>query len=199
VLAPALYRRWDWRLPAAALVTGVLLYLPYIGVGRRVLGFLPGYADEEGLTAGSGFFPLALLQQVVLLPSYALLAYIAIGAALMVSLSLYVIFRPAPAKIALGGATLLLTAFTILISPHYPWYFTWIVPFLCFRPSAALIYLTGSASLFHGLIWTPGRLTLNVAIYGPFVLLLIVEIFRSRERFLHPLNEGGRFDQSRAA
>jgi alpha-1,6-mannosyltransferase len=40
--APALYRRWDWRMPAAFAVTLLLLYAPYLGVGTGVFGFASG-------------------------------------------------------------------------------------------------------------------------------------------------------------
>jgi hypothetical protein len=200
VLAPALYRRWDWRLPAAAVVTCVLLYLPYIGVGRQVLGFLPGYLEEEGLTAEGGFFALTILQGIVSLPRAAPLVYVAIAVIILMSMAFYAIFRLRPEQIAIGVAAILITTFTAFLSPHFPWYFTWIVPFLCFMPSAALIYLTTSASLLHGLVWTTDRLPLNVAIYAPFVLLLVIEIVaRPSARGLYFLNEGARLEHSRAA
>jgi hypothetical protein len=48
VLVPALWRRWDWKLPVALLVTLLLGYFPYaLEAGGRVLGFLPGYLGEE--------------------------------------------------------------------------------------------------------------------------------------------------------
>ncbi len=46
IIVPALYRRWDWRLPAALAATIVCLYLPYLSVGRDVLGFLPAYIER---------------------------------------------------------------------------------------------------------------------------------------------------------
>ena len=46
-LTPSLYRRWDWRMPAAFAATALLLYLPFLSVGAKVFGFLGGYAGEE--------------------------------------------------------------------------------------------------------------------------------------------------------
>ena len=59
VLAPALWRPaksnfGDWRWPAAFIAVIVAAYLPYIGVGSRALGFLPGYVAEENLGSGGG-------------------------------------------------------------------------------------------------------------------------------------------------
>ena len=57
----------------------------------------------------------------------------------------------------LWGAMVLAVAFLVLLSPHYAWYFAWLVPFLCFYPSAALIYLTciGQLALHRTLAAAP--------------------------------------------
>ena len=44
----------------------------------------------------------------------------------------------------------LATAFTILLAPHFSWYFAWLVPFLCFLPEAPLLYLTVASFLLYG-------------------------------------------------
>src|SRR5262249_32396315 len=65
VLLPVLYRRWSWPMPVAFAGAIVAGYLPFIGVGWRVFGFLPGYAGEEGFDAsGAGFYLLSLLHEV---------------------------------------------------------------------------------------------------------------------------------------
>ncbi len=62
VALPSFWRPWDWRVPAAVLATIVLGYLPYLGVGRGVLGFVTtgGYLGEEGFADGEGFWLVAL-------------------------------------------------------------------------------------------------------------------------------------------
>ena len=60
VLAPALWRPdksnlGDWRWPAAFIAVIFAAYLPYIGIGSRALGFLPGYVAEENFGSGSRF------------------------------------------------------------------------------------------------------------------------------------------------
>ncbi len=199
-LAPALYRRWDWRFPAAAAVTAVLLYMPYISVGRQVLGFLSGYAEEEHLTQGGGFFLVGLLEKFGPVPSTAPVVYAGFAALVLAALALVAIFRPAKERPSLVAATMIMTAFTILLSPHFPWYFTWIVPFLCFQPSAALIYLTGSAALLYGNIWVIDQLALSAAIYGPFVVIVLIEMFLGRGRLTRlASSEGGRLDHRSSA
>jgi hypothetical protein len=199
VIAPALYRRWDWRFPVAAIAAAIILYLPYIGVGWRVLGFLPGYAQEEALTAGSGFFLLAAIGTLVPLPQWAPLAYMLMGFAVLAAIALFAIFRCAPEAVAVASAMLLLGVFTVFLSPHLAWYFTWIIPFLCFRPSPALIYLSGAAPLLYRMIWDPGELRLNAALYVPFALLLSFEIFAGQRRSaMEVLDDGKRLPNRRA-
>ncbi|MDT7542267.1 MAG: alpha,6-mannosyltransferase [Acidobacteriota bacterium] len=63
-LAPALYRRWNWRTPVAFVSIIVAAYLPYLSVGlRRAAGFLAGYAEEEGLQNGTRFYLLSLARR----------------------------------------------------------------------------------------------------------------------------------------
>ena len=56
---PAFWRPWDWRVPAAVAATVVLCYLPYLGAGRGVLGFvttrLPRRRRFHGRRAASGW------------------------------------------------------------------------------------------------------------------------------------------------
>ncbi len=61
------------RRQAAALQGGsaefvamiVVAYLPYLSVGpKAVLGFLPGYASEQGLVSGEQFYLLSLARKV---------------------------------------------------------------------------------------------------------------------------------------
>lgn len=182
VIAPALYRRWGWRMPAAALLVAVAVYLPYLGVGRGVLGYLPGYAEEESLTTGTGFFLLGALGQVTALPAWTTAAYGLAGLAVLAGLALAAVFRPRPEAVSLVFALLLLGTFTLILSPHVAWYFTWLVPFLCFRPSLALVYLTGSAPFLYGLVWDPGDVARSALLYVPFGAILAWELSAGRLR-----------------
>jgi hypothetical protein len=273
VIAPALYRRWNWRFPAALLVVVIALYLPYLGVGREVLGFLPAYLHEENLSSGTGFFLLSAIAAWVPLPGWADPAYVLAGLAVLASAGAAVLLRrgavavplrsgsatlPAPRKattvplprdaaavslprdtaavplpsnaaalplphddesltlprdagtsvlprygyaaaVPLGSALLLLALFTVLLSPHLAWYFAWTIPFLCFRPSWAWIYLSGAAPLLYAIIWAPGLLKLQAALYLPFVLILIVEtIVRLRMPRLEAPNDQQSLESRRA-
>jgi len=191
VIAPALYRRWGWRMPAALFAVVILLYLPYLGVGWHVLGFLPGYAQDEGLTTGNGFFLLSALNSVLPLPPWATAAYVIPACAVLTSLAWAVLMRRHPAVLSMTAALVLLAVFTLLLSPHLAWYFTWIIPFLCFKPSWALIYLSATAPLLYKVIWTPGTVPLHAALYLPFAIILAIEMrLGSRRPPLESLDDG---------
>jgi alpha-1,6-mannosyltransferase len=77
---------------------------------------------------------------------------------------------------------LLAVTFVFLVSPHYPWYFAWLVPFLCFYPLAGVVYLTCAVSLLYFGHWPP-TLWDQLPIYGPCILILIAEfVLRSRRK-----------------
>jgi alpha-1,6-mannosyltransferase len=181
VAGPALYKRWDWRLPAAFIATIVVLYLPYLGAGPKVLGFLGRYLSEEGIDKGSGIFIWQLLGAALPLQAQAFAFYFPAAALAMAGLALFVILRDQRPGADLAGAMLLAVAFTILVSPHYAWYFAWLVPFLCFLPVVGVIYLTCAASYLYFAHWPPS-VSEGLVIYGPCVVLLIAEFALRRRK-----------------
>ena len=181
VTGPALYKRWDWRLPLAFVVTVAALYLPYIGAGAKVFGFLGGYMSEEGLDRGSGIFWWQLIGAFVSLPQQAFSFYLGAGALVMAVLALVAMFRPQRPDADLAGAMLLAVAFTLLVAPHYAWYFAWLVPFLCFYPVVGVIYLTCAVSLLYFAHWPP-TLWESLPIYVPCILILVTEFALRRRR-----------------
>lgn len=102
-------------VPAAAVLAA--LYLPYVLLSHSsVLGYLSGYAEEEGYEDASSGSRYALLR--LLLPdSWALPAVIA-G---MLAVSLYVIRRGDPERPWSGALLVTGTAF-LLMTPGYSWY-----------------------------------------------------------------------------
>jgi len=143
-IAPALWRRWDWRLPAAGLATVVAGYAVYGSVGWRVLGYLPGYGAEEGLESGSGVLWLRLLALSGRLPGWAGGAWIALAGLALLALAGWVAWRQPPA-----GALLLAGATMLVVTPHYPWYLGWVtyLTVLWLRPWA--VWLTALGPLLY--------------------------------------------------
>ncbi len=172
-LAPAIWRRWDWKLPAGFAAAVLLLSMPYLGAGSKIFGFAGGYADEGGLTTGDGFLGAALLKQAGL-GTWSLSVFLAGAALLLGALALLAVYRRDPERPDLQCAGALVTAFLVLFSPPHAWYFLWLVPFLCFSPSLAVLYLTVAASALYRLGWPPS-LQGAAVMYGPFLLLLIFE------------------------
>jgi hypothetical protein len=182
VLFPALYRRWDWKMPVAAAATAIIAYLPFIGAGNAVLGFLPGYLQEEGLQSGAGFFLWNLVRSVPPLEHLGPALYLALAAAALLALAVHSLFTAEGRYLA--AALTLAVAAMVLLSPHYPWYFVWIVPLICFTPRASALYLTVACPLLY---FVPGgaelegvRMPFEWAIYGPFTALVAFELWRGR-------------------
>jgi hypothetical protein len=180
VAGPALYRRGDWRMPVTFLVTLALLYAPYLGAGRAVFGYLSGYADEEGLRSGDGIFLWSLLRSCFHLPEHAVQYFAPLAAVLMLAVAVWLQFSHRwRAHDTWTAAFGLASLFTLLVSPHDPWYFTWLVPFLCFRLTAAHIWLTGACTLMY-VLPHPNGLAVQSLLYVPFIVLLLWQFFFGR-------------------
>ena len=191
VLLPALYRRWGWTMPVVFTAAVVAGYLPFIGVGWRVFGFLPGYAGEEGFDAdGSGFYVLALLRHLSPLAELSGRGYVIATLGILVTLGAAIVFSRAatrsPAPYA--AAAVLATSFMVLVSPHYPWYFTWLIVFACFIRSAALLWLTTACFLLYlvpvgtHIVRDDYRLAIESIIYLPFAVLAAIDLWYHRRR-----------------
>ena len=183
VLFPALFRRWGWRMPVAFAVVIVVAYLPFVSVGWRVLGFLPGYAAQEGFdAAGAGFYLLGLLRHVPALAALSARVY-AIGAlAILATLGAAFAFTRDGVRLLFTAAAVLATAFIVLVSPHYPWYFAWLIVFACFVRSFSLFWLTNACLLLYlipgyAFVQNDDRFAIETMIYGPFAALALLDIW----------------------
>ena len=181
VLLPAFYRRGSWRMPLVFCVTLAAGYLPYLSVGaRRVLGFLPGYASEEGLQSGERYFLLQVARSLFGERHAAVAAYVVFALVVMCALAAWSLLRrERDERDCARRAALLAAAFTVLLSPHYTWYFAWLVAFLPVagaRQLAPLLCLTVASFMLYG-TWlgdAPAQmLRLNLSIYLPPALLLV--------------------------
>ncbi len=198
VLAPALWRPaksnlGDWRWPAAFVAVIVAAYLPYLGVGARVLGFLPGYVTEENLASGSGFWLLDVARRAVPVP---LAVYLALAVTVMAGLAVGALRRPPDPRASLPWATALGTAAMFLASPHYPWYFVWLVLLLTAAPWWPAWWPTLTAVLLYWDAKT-GRVPLWVGctIYGGVAVLFCVDM---TWRFFFAARSGAQHGTQRA-
>jgi alpha-1,6-mannosyltransferase len=189
VLLPALYRRWGWMMPAAFAAAIVVAYLPFIAVGSRVLGFLPGYAVENGFGGGgAGLYLLSLLHHLPALAGLSARVYEAAALAILAALGIGVLFVRASALSPMMSAAAIATVFMVLVSPHYAWYFAWLIVFACFIRSFALLWLTNACLLLYlipgGIIIAgDGRqFAVESIIYGPFAALALLDLWYYRRR-----------------
>jgi hypothetical protein len=122
IAAPALLRRQPWKVALAAVGTFALLYVPYLlTTGIGVLGYLPGYLNEEGYGSGSRFALISLL-----VPKQ---AAIFVAGALLVVTAVLVWWKTDPARPWLGQVVMIGTTL-LIVSPRYPWYALMLVPFI---------------------------------------------------------------------
>jgi alpha-1,6-mannosyltransferase len=186
VLIPAVYKRWGWKMPVAFALTIVVAYLPYLGVGLHgVLGFLPGYAQEEGLVGGGHFYALNVAR-TVFGANVSAVAFLVFALMLMSAVAVWALFRDIQRQNVMKSGMVLATAATALFAPRFSWYFAWLVPFLCFAPSLAVFYLTATSFVlyFGWLIDSPDQMfRLNSFLYAPFLLLAAVEFWFHYSRF----------------
>jgi hypothetical protein len=114
LIAPAIACRRPVAVASAAVAAVAAVYLPHLlAVGGHVLGYLPGYLQQEGYGNGTRF---ALLRQV-LPQAWCAPAAVAIMAATALIVMRYTDpLRPADGAVVMVGAAL------IVSSPAYPWY-----------------------------------------------------------------------------
>ncbi|MBA3752986.1 MAG: DUF2029 domain-containing protein [Nitrospira sp.] len=181
ILFPALYQRWGWKMPVAFAATIGLAYLPYLSVDSGVVGFLPGYADEEGLVSGTRFFIFNAVQRMIPGWHVSTMGFVAFAFAVVFALAMWSVWARdrSPHDFILRGL-LLASGSMILLSPHYPWYFGWLVPLLCIVPFVPLLYLTAASFVLYG-TWmgeTPELMfSLNLFLYVPFAAVCVMDVW----------------------
>ncbi len=189
VLLPAFFWRWKWAMPLIFVAGIIVGYLPFSGVGWPVFGFLPGYAGEEGFDAGgAGFYLLSLLRYLPPLAGLSGQAYVIGAAALLVALAAAIVLTRDNTGSPFAAGAVLAATFTILVSPHYPWYFAWLIVFACFIRSVALLWLTTACLLLYlvpvglHIVRDDYRLAVESMIYGPFAALAAIDLWYYRRR-----------------
>ncbi len=151
ILAPGMLYHRPLRFTVTAVLTFVILYLPYLLIsGGAVIGYLPGYLAEEGYSGGqSRRFTLV---KIVVPDGWATPT----GVVLLLLIAAYVwrtvdSSRPWDKQVVMVGATLLIA------SPGYPWYSLLLVPLIAlsgrfeyFGIPVALTIMYLSAGQFDG-------------------------------------------------
>ena len=141
IALPLFFRRSGWRAFPVSAAVAVVLSWPYLGAGWNLLAGAGTYAEKwrnnEGLygllMAASGHEPVAL----------------GLVLGVLAGLALYLAWlRAEPLR-----ACYLLLATVLLLAPTvFPWYLTWLVPFLCFFPNPALLLWTTTVLLSYHVV-----------------------------------------------
>jgi alpha-1,6-mannosyltransferase len=155
ILLPAIYKRWDKKLPIAFAMTIIVCYVPYVvGAGAGVLGFLPQYAKEEGLQSGEGYYILVLIDYILgwcgVVHDLPPAIFTSIALAVLGAIAVWAFYRQAPFRREnceaqgqwIFSAFILALTFLTLLSSYYPWYYSSLALFLCFVPNSAALALT---------------------------------------------------------
>ena len=135
LLLPALLNRGQRITGGAAFaITIVLLYVPFLGAGRKVLGFLPIYLQNpyESFNLGLKAVMVQLLPQI----HYSLWSIVFLLG--LAAAGFYVFFKDKNPNLSIRYAFILMGLLVVLMPASlHPWYVIILIPFLCFYPAVA--------------------------------------------------------------
>jgi alpha-1,6-mannosyltransferase len=188
VLFPALYQRrpngkLDWKMPSAFAAVAVC-YVPYLSVGKGVLGFFGGYVDEEGMATGTRYFLLDLTQHMPGIHDLPKAVFVAFVALVYGGITLWTwrtsCWQGSAPEAFLAPAFALALALMLLFSPHYPWYVAWLIPFLVLIPSLTVFTYVGGmfylCTTAMAVGYGPQQYKLNEILYSAVAVAFIIEI-----------------------
>ena len=175
IILPAVLK--DKKIGGSFLFGAVFLslYLPYLGVGKRILGFLPEYFENpyESFNLGLKAYLLKLI------PSVDQMAFTVLFAAILSISAAVVWIKQKDVLSSLRLAYILATLHTLLASASFhPWYALWIIPFLALFPSPAWLYFSFALTLSYLAYVQPQHLLpewVRHVEYIPFFVLLALE------------------------
>lgn len=168
ILLPAVAQKKKFRVVLLFSAIFSLLYLPYIGAGRKVAGFLPEYFANPDESVNLGlkgylleFFPGA--DPMVFTWVFAVILLCVAGLSWIKSRDSASALRY---SYYLASLQIVLTAASL-----YPWYVVWIIPFLALFVSPAWFYFSFAVCLSYlGYGWV------RHVEYIPFFMLLSAEL-----------------------
>ena len=178
VALPAFFSspRRNLRLLAALLAMTALAYAPFLSVGAHVLGFLPGYVQQEGISTGGRYYllhqieqlanhlpgnPVALLARSPLAILSATTWYEGGIVAAMMACAGWCWLRPATSmRDSADRIALLFIVLLTLATPSQPWYMLLLLICAPLVRRALLLpvsIVVGSAGFGYLYEWFPGR------------------------------------------
>ncbi len=175
---PAFFQKGRWRMPAVFAAIVASGYACYSSVGLGVSGYLPGYIQEEGLNSGTRFFLLSLANRS-LHNTIPMIAYIAFCAVTMTAICIWALRRGSHPNAFILSALVIATMLNVFYSPHYPWYYLWLLPYLAIVPWRPAFYIVAASTyLFGTSLGAPGEpmYHLNILLYSGFAFMLAYDL-----------------------
>ncbi|MGD8962295.1 MAG: glycosyltransferase 87 family protein [Desulfobacterales bacterium] len=147
LLLPALLNRGQ-RITGllAFAITILLLYMPFLGAGRKVLGFLPIYLQNpyESFNLGLKTVLIQLLPQI----NYSLWSIVFLLG--LAAAGLAVFFKDKHPNPTIRYAFILMGLLVVLMPASlHPWYVIIVIPFLCFYPAVAWLLFSCMVTLSY--------------------------------------------------
>ena len=161
-------------MPAIFAAIVAVGYACYSSVGLGVFGYLPGYAQEEGLDSGTRFFLLTLANRTMH-TAISPITYTASCAVVMAGICIWALRRGSQPYAFIFSALVIATMLNAFYSPHYPWYFLWLLPYLAIVPWRPAFYLVAASTYLFGTnLGAPGEpmYHLNILLYSGFAFML---------------------------
>jgi alpha-1,6-mannosyltransferase len=184
VLLLAFGRRLTTRMMLLSVSIIAAGYALYASVGSGVLGFLAGFTREEGLNTGDRYFFLVWAHRYMHVPFWP--GFYIVGSTLILAgIAFWGMARFREPKQMLGLALAISIATTMLFSPHYPWYFLWILPFAVMLRYLPAIVLTVEATYwFSTELALPGEkmFRMNEYMYCIFLAAVVTDLLVRQRR-----------------
>ncbi|UCG11289.1 MAG: hypothetical protein JSU72_12115 [Deltaproteobacteria bacterium] len=124
----------------------LILHLPYLSAGRKIVGFLPVYLKSpyESFNLGLKYF----LMRTFPSSDHFFLTKIFVGIVLAVSLAVF--FKQKDKKAVLKYSYILISMQLIFVpAALHPWYVVWLIPLLAFYPSPGWLIFSGTVALSY--------------------------------------------------
>jgi hypothetical protein len=153
----------------------LLLYLPYVTAGKKMLGFLPIYFRDpyESFNLGLKYFLMHIFPRL----DYFLLTKILVAIVLAAGL---IIFLKDKDKEEVLKYSFILISLQLIFMPAalHPWYVVWLIPLLAFYPSPAWLLFSCTVAFSYLKYVSPeGRMAPWILYleYIPLFLLLVAD------------------------
>ena len=141
--APGTLRRRPAVVISAAGAAFVAVYVPHlIAVGGKVIGFLPGYLQQEGYDSGNR----SVLIDLVVPDRFS--TYVA---ALVIAVTAYFAYRTADPDRPWGAATVVTGTALLATTPEFPWYSLLLVALVAL--DGRIEWLAVAASVSTAAVW----------------------------------------------